>query len=317
MTYIKHSLDFKNLAVKKYIESKSLRKTATYFEVAKSTLHNWVKAHPMTKCRRRYKPSKLCNQVLSIIENELIANPFCTAKYLSNVVHQRLSIPMSDTYIRIGIKKCQFSRKQPTCVVQRPGLHEERKLFANRMVEHHTMKDLISIDETSFFFQMFPTKGYSKKGTRLTVAKHTHQRHRLTMLMAVDMTGVVAYDITKGAMNATRFVDFLNRKLNVHASKYLLIDNASFHKTSIVMQAYKYHGLTPLFLPPYSPQFQPIEHVFAICKHEYRKSIYDLQFSLHDWLQRIEKCINSVSGLYIQRCFHAVWSRWLVYSGEK
>ena len=51
----------------------------------------------------------------------------------------------------------------------------------------------------------------------------------------------------------------------------LLLDNASMHHSKVVRESVSVKGYEQLFVPPYSPELNPIELLFGICKHAYRK----------------------------------------------
>ena len=71
-------------------------------------------------------------------------------------------------------------------------------------------------------------------------------------------------------MNSAIFAAFL-RGLDTQGRDVLLMDNASIHKTAEVLSVCDARNLYPCFLPPYTPEFQPIEHCFALLKAAYRK----------------------------------------------
>jgi transposase len=87
--------------------------------------------------------------------------------------------------------------------------------------------------------------------------------------MAVSNERVVGWRLEKGSINSVIFADFLST-LNTDSRDVMLMDNASIHKTTLVMDTIIGRGLTPCFLPPYTPDFQPIEHCFSVIKNAFR-----------------------------------------------
>lgn len=221
---------------------------------------------------------------------------------------------MSTSTARNGVKKNSYSCKKPTARVVKDGLYDARKLFAIQMKTKYKPDDIISIDESAFYFQLLPLKGYSKKGRRLEMAKHSHQRHRVTLLMAVGTSGLISYKLYKDSMNSSRFADFIRQCLKHTGKTCLLMDNAAFHKTSEVMVACNDVCIKPIFLPPYSPEFQPIEHAFAICKHHYRRTVPSVAFNPADFNDRIHYNIAKCSPQSMHNIFEAVWRRYIDWS---
>lgn len=74
----------------------------------------------------------------------------------------------------------------------------------------------------------------------------------------------------KGSFNTERFIQFLTND-NIPKDSVVLLDNVAFHRSKIVLQCAKDLGIHLLFVPPYSPWFNPIEGVFSIVKRAYYK----------------------------------------------
>ena len=77
-------------------------------------------------------------------------------------------------------------------------------------------------------------------------------------------------DSTK-AFNSTTFFNFIKSYVFPKKS-VILLDNVSFHHCISVKQYCKENNITLLYVPPYSPWFNPIEGVFSIVKRSYYKS---------------------------------------------
>ena len=90
----------------------------------------------------------------------------------------------------------------------------------------------------------------------------------------------------------------------------LLLDNASIHKTGPVMDAIVFRGLTPCFLPPYTPEFQPIEHCFSVLKARYRMlpPAADLPCG-NDVAVRVRHSMLHLRPESLTNMFRACWER--------
>jgi transposase len=81
---------------------------------------------------------------------------------------------------------------------------------------------------------------------------------------------------------------------------YLLLDNVAFHKTRSVVECMSRRGLVPVFVPPYSPQFNPIEYVFSYIKRRLRR-IVDASGALRD--DHILSSCQNIPEFVLWNCF--------------
>ena len=103
--------------------------------------------------------------------------------------------------------------------------------------------------------------------------------------MAVCNSGIVHYKLNRRNNKATNIEKFIRQlitelKSNESYSKtyyssdfVLVMDNASIHRGSEVKSIIEASRLRVLFLPPYSPQFNPIEKVFALMKNGFYRNV--------------------------------------------
>jgi transposase len=86
--------------------------------------------------------------------------------------------------------------------------------------------------------------------------------------MAVSSSGQVEHMMQDGGVKRYQFADFITR-LPFPPGTVIILDNCSIHKKmEHVFEAKQYK---PLFLPPYSPQLQPIELAFSVVKNHFRQ----------------------------------------------
>ena len=302
-----HAKDSRGLAIKMYMHLRSYRKLAQLTGISKSTLHRWVTTSPVMQ--RNVKARKATAEVLQAIKNLLDHSPGMSAKQ----VRQELHGCIADKAIRCCIRKLGYTRKRLTRVVCKQGLEEQSA--AIRLTQQRLPQDrTISIDESAFYFDMKPHYGYSPRGTRARAAKHSHYQSKWTLLMAVSNERVVGYKLFKGSCNADLFKELI-QSLDVQQERFLLMDNVAFHKTEAVQQCIASRGLQAVFLPPYSPQFQPIEHVFSVVKAAYRGAPVQQHSTEEDALQRdmdmYARCtyaVECVEASGLQNTFAHCWA---------
>jgi transposase len=117
-------------------------------------------------------------------------------------------------------------------------------------------------------------RGRAPVGERL-VAKVPHGHWRTTTLIAALSTaGIRCSTVVEGAINADVFEAFVAQVLvpQLRAGDVVVLDNLSSHKRASTRATIEAAGATLLFLPPYSPDLNPIEQVFAKLKTLLRKA---------------------------------------------
>ncbi len=117
---------------------------------------------------------------------------------------------------------------------------------------------------------------------------HSH-RFSLTGIAANSDKEIVASWTLKGAKNTKKFVYWITYGLakRLKSGDLLIMDNLSVHKTKAVQAAIEKTGAKLLFLPPYSPDFNPIEKAFAKLKALLRKAEKGTISTLKRQLRRI------------------------------
>jgi len=84
--------------------------------------------------------------------------------------------------------------------------------------------------------------------------------------MAINTNGVLLCEIFTKSINTDKLYNFLEKLLINKKDKYILMDNVSFHKSKKIKKLVEDSGNHLLFIPPYSPDFNPIEEVFSKLK---------------------------------------------------
>ena len=140
------------------------------------------------------------------------------------------------------------------------------------------------IDETWAKTNMAPLRGWGPRGQRL-IGKAPHGRWRtLTFLAALRIDRIDAPCIFDGPINGERFRAYVEQFLvpTLRPGDIVILDNLGSHKSKAVRQAIRAVGAHRLFLPPYSPDLNPIEQVFAKLKHWLRRAKARSVPELHD-----------------------------------
>jgi transposase len=133
---------------------------------------------------------------------------------------------------------------------------------------------LVFIDETWVKTNMAPLYGWGPRGHRLPErVPHNHWK-TLTFVAALRVDRVVAPWVIDGPINRELFTLYADRVLAPTLAKgdLVILDNLGSHKGKAARDAIRKTGAHLLFLPPYSPDLNPIEQFFAKLKHLIRKA---------------------------------------------
>lgn len=134
-----------------------------------------------------------------------------------------------------------------------PGLDVERLVF---------------LDETRTTANFTRLRGRAPRGERLIdKAPHGHWK-TTTFLAALQADGLIAPLVIDGPIDGPLFLAYVRQHLarTLRPGDWVVMDNLSSHKVAGVRQAIEAVGARLLYLPPYSPDFNPIEQLFAKLK---------------------------------------------------
>ena len=167
---------------------------------------------------------------------------------------------------------------------------------------------VVFIDETWAKTNMTRTYGRSELGTRLIERVPAGRWGTTTFLGALRASGFVAPLTVDGPINGPLFLAWVEQHLapTLSAGDLVIMDNLSSHKVAGVREAIEAAGAELRYLPPYSPDLNPIELAFAKIKKLLRDGAERTVDKLWDLCGRIldeftpDECLN-----YFRHCGYA------------
>lgn len=133
---------------------------------------------------------------------------------------------------------------------------------------------LVFIDETGTATDMAPLRGWCRRGARL-IGKVPHGHWKTTTFVAgLRCDGIAAPFVVDCPMNGTIFRTYVERCLvpELKRGDIVVMDNLAAHKVAGIRDAIQAAGASLLYLPPYSPDLNPIEQLFSKLKALLRKA---------------------------------------------
>lgn len=133
---------------------------------------------------------------------------------------------------------------------------------------------LVFIDETWAKTNMTPIRGWAPRGQKLVARAPFGHWRTLTFLAALRHDRIDAPCVLDGPINGLSFTAWIEQFLvpTLTPGDIVIMDNLGSHKGAAVRHAIRSAGAKLLFLPPYSPDLNPIEQVFAKLKLLLRKA---------------------------------------------
>jgi transposase len=116
-------------------------------------------------------------------------------------------------------------------------------------------------------------RGWAPGGERLLEAVPGGKWHTSTLVQAIGLDGIRAAMLLDGPINACSFAGFCQWLLvpTLHPGDLVVLDNLSSHRSAAAIEAIEAVGARVVYLPPYSPDLNPIENIFAKVKQLFRK----------------------------------------------
>lgn len=133
---------------------------------------------------------------------------------------------------------------------------------------------LIFIDETWTATNMARTHGRCQRGQRLrSLVPHGHWK-TTTFVAGLRLSGIAAPFVLDGPINRVAFQTYVDQVLvpELMPGDIVVMDNLGSHKGAAIRAAIEAAGARLLFLPPYSPDFNPVEMAFSKLKALLRKA---------------------------------------------
>ena len=173
-------------------------------------------------------------------------------------------------------RRHKITRKKKTAHAaeqDRPDIRKRREAWFEGQLDLDPER-LIFIDETWASTNMARRYGRALRGWRLRLGV-PHGRWKTTTFVAgLRTSGVVAPFVLDGPINRRAFETYVEQVLvpELRSGDVVILDNLSSHKGARVRALIEAVGASLLYLPPYSPDFNPIENAFAKLKALLRKA---------------------------------------------
>jgi transposase len=141
----------------------------------------------------------------------------------------------------------------------------------------------------------------SEEGRKAFSHRSCYKGAKHTIIGAMSVDGLVCMKMIQGSMKGGDFLAFIKDDLapNLHSENIVIMDNLPAHKVDGVEQAITANGAKVLYLPTYSPEFNPIEMFWSVLK-------YFMRLLRPRSLELIKHLLN-VLPLLLEKSFYKNW----------
>jgi transposase len=264
-----YSLDLRERVVAAVAAGGSCRKVAAIFKVSVASVVKWSQraratGSPAARRMGGNRPYALAGERDWLLRR-LASQPDVTLRALvAELAARGIKVSYYAVWHFFEHEGISFKKSLHASEQDRPDVVRRRarwKLLQNRFDPGR----LVSIDETWAKTNMTPTHGRAPRGERL-VAKVPHgHRHTLTFLASLRSDRIDAPCVIDGPINGDSFQAYVEQilVLTLKPGDIVVIDNLGSHKGKAVRRAIRAAGAKLFFLPPYSPDLNPIEQLFV------------------------------------------------------
>ena len=274
---------------------------ARFLFLDEGTVRNWRKRYEtggVEKLLNDHYLGRICllsdGQVSALVE-ELSTRVYPTTQAVVEFVEARFGVRYTVGGMTSLLHRLGFSYKKPKGVPARADAEKQRQFLRSyRGAKIHG--PVYFADSTHPMLNPVLASGWIKKGEEFSV-KTNSVRHRVNINGAVDIASMDVIARTCDTVNQSSICDLLRaiRRKNPDADHlYLVFDNAPYNRSRSVRKLAKQLGIKILYLPPYSPNLNPIERLWKFMKkkmmaNEHYETIPEFRRALSEFFRGIRK----------------------------
>ena len=265
-----YPLDRRRIAIHAYVMFQSLRKVAIIVQTSHTTVARWLRNPDRKKYVRNSttKASLIADTIRLAISND----PFISIQKMKSIVRDLFHFTVSSELLRTVIRKNGFTRKKARFFSKPNSLESLTTQFvAKRNSFISNNYNFVSLDETSFGRHGKNMMGYSRRGSQLRIQRKFDRITTISSLVIASKNQIIHREDSVGSFNTNKFCNFLS-SLDLPLNTVILLDNVRFHHSKLAAEIAKRKQFILLFVPPYSPWFNPIEGIFSIVKRDFYKN---------------------------------------------
>jgi len=220
---------------------------------------------------RKPKTLKLDDVDHKVIKEFVTDNPTAFLDEIRVHLLETTGTSVSDSTISRALKRLGLSKKKLSVVAREQDLERQGRYLEE--LQSFTYDQLVFIDEVHTDNRCYNRRhGWAPLGKRATVRGYYLRGEKLSTVAAMGRDGMMTHYTIAGGFDAESFAFFLREMLIPIMNPFpgphsvIVVDNASIHHNYRVVEIQDEFKIKVLYLPPYSPTFNPIESAFSKVK---------------------------------------------------
>ena len=174
-------------------------------------------------------------------------------------------------------------------------MKEASERFLNEIVEIPS-EDLVFGDQMGCNRSMTPSYGRAQRGTRVVEAVPKNHGKNISVMGMMTLTGMLCMAAMEGSYNADKIVEYFKTVLlpRLRPGQVVVVDNARIHTKheTELRRLLATKGCRLLYLPPYTPEWNPIEQAWSKMKHLIRRLKARTKDALIDAIHRARNLVT-------------------------
>lgn len=250
-----------------------------------TTISNWITHYDETgsveRPKRRRIATKFDEEKVQWLLNLYHENPILYLDEAKSHFEINFNITISTSYI------CQILHENNMTwkTLEKRAIQIKDSEIVRFMAELDAIDwdytNLVFLDEVSMDNQgLLRTKGYGVIGQKLIYRGEFTRKPRMSMLAFLGQNGILDTFITDGTFNRLKFFECCKEfALGGICQKYpgrnsvWILDGAKIHCHPSIIRYFRSLGILPIFLPAYTPFFNPIEYIFGTVKQHLKRNL--------------------------------------------
>lgn len=222
------------------------------------------------------RPRLITPLILEALCDHLLEKPDLYLDEMSEFLYDEFEVLVSTYTISRALQSHGWSKKVARRIARERNA-DLRDHYLYQLSEFRSYH-LVYVDESGCDKRAgFRRTGWSPRGVAPVQVSHFQRGQRYQILPAYFQDGVLMSRVFQGSTDARLFEDFIEQLLyhcgrRPEPKSVLIMDNASFHHTDRIQELCSNAGVKLLYLPPYSPDLNPIEEFFAELKAFVRRN---------------------------------------------
>lgn len=153
--------------------------------------------------------------------------------------------------------------------------NEEKRAVYQELIKDIPHESVVYIDESGIEMNICKDRGWGKKSEKLVAKKSGKHYARTNIIAGLLNNKPIAPMVFNGSCNTNLFETWVEEFLikELKTGQVVIMDNASFHKSQKTKELIEAVGCRIIFLPPYSPDLNPIEKFWANMKRWIKSQI--------------------------------------------